>query len=103
MRIIRLLLILTVLLAMAQPTFACPTCGPSDCIPGHPGDLRCQVTMDGCVDGTQSCGFGATVSMASEWTVASVEVSRPATAPATTVTARTTRVADASSHVKSLR
>jgi hypothetical protein len=103
MRIIRLLLVLTVLFAMAQPTFACLTCGFTDCTNAQPGDPRCKVTRDGCTDGLGFCPGGLQASMASEWTVASVEVSRPAAAPSRTVSAQSTRIAAASTHTKALR
>jgi hypothetical protein len=102
MRIIRLLLVLTVLFAVAQPTFACLTCGFLDCQEALPGDPRCKPTRDGCTDRPGSCpGLApAPTSIASEWTVASVEVTRPS-APSRAVTSATPKVA--SLHTKTLR
>lgn len=78
MALSRKLLLLTVLLLMAQPLMACIECQfDGNCAWVPPPNLRCKVTIDGCTDGAL-CGGFAPEALASQWTVASVEVTRPA-------------------------
>ena len=72
-RLVRSILVLTLLLVAAQPLFACPICsfqGP--CVWG--GGHRCKPTVDGCQDGMPCGGGGLTEPLAAEFTIASVEV-----------------------------
>jgi len=72
-RIARSLLVLTVLLVVAQPTFACVICDwTGNCTWG--GGYRCKVLDGSCGDGAP-CGGGLTEPLAAEYSIASVEIS----------------------------
>ncbi|HEV7240224.1 MAG TPA: hypothetical protein VGQ36_13375 [Thermoanaerobaculia bacterium] len=106
-RIARSLLVLTVLLVVAQPTFACIVCNwDGNCIYGGPGP-RCKWTIgsNGCVDGPHCGGGSFTEPLAAEYRIASVEIShesdmkvaaatkqQPTTAPAAVAEARIDRI-----------
>ncbi len=78
-RMIRMVLPLTLLLAIAQPTFAaCINClETGSCGQGDVG-LRCKVTIDGCRDGAACFSAEGYASLASEYRIVSVEIT-PAT------------------------
>lgn len=93
---VRVILVCTLLLLVAFPTFARPLCAhcnaANDC-ESAPGDFQ------NCVDTGSTCGYNATVCsmprapVLADWAVASIEISRPSlesvtiTAPAPTVKA----------------
>jgi hypothetical protein len=75
-KLVRSILVLTVLIVAAQPTFACVSCDfQGSCTWG--GGLRCKPLSSGCTDGNP-CGGGLTTPLASELTVASVEITHDA-------------------------
>ena len=74
-RMVRFILVFTLLVVVAQPTFACVICdGQGDCTWG--GGLRCKPTIDGYICGAPCGGGGGglTESLAGEFSIASVEV-----------------------------
>lgn len=73
-RITRVVLALTILLIVAQPTFAsCVTClDTGDCGWGD-GLFKCKPTINGCRDSTTFCPQSV-ASLASEYRIASVEI-----------------------------
>lgn len=96
MRLRSKLLLIALLLVSAQPAMACLECH-ADCEWVPPPNIRCRFTMDGCTDGTFTCtGSFAPEAMASQYTVASVEITRP-DQPAVIVDETRVAVAEASS------
>ena len=73
-RMVRMILALTLLLAVAQPTFAvCINCmSYGDCGYGE-NSTRCRPTIDGCRDSTTACPPSVST-LASEYRIASVEI-----------------------------
>lgn len=74
-RIARLVLALTLLLIAATPTYAmCLNClYTGDC--GYGGDSnRCKFTINGCYSGASCFSADSEVSLASEYRIASVEI-----------------------------
>jgi hypothetical protein len=97
-RIARLFFVLTLLLALAQPTFAiCINClYTGDCGLGDNSN-KCKPTIDGCTVGVRCPSQIAAASLASEYRIASVEITHGAdTRIAETKTAKpaTVRVAE---------
>jgi hypothetical protein len=89
MRFVRLVLLSTVVLALAQPVFACKVCDytyvpEGDCvfIPGLAG-YTCFHGEGGCEETLVWCYRALPASIASTYTVASVEVTHSSPAPAT--------------------
>ena len=74
-RMVRSLLVLTVLLVVAQPTFACLVCDwDGRCVWG--AGLKCKILIDGgCTDGVVYCGPALTEPLAADYSIASVEIS----------------------------
>ena len=71
-RMARFILVVTLLVVAAQPVLACPVCDfQGGCTGG--GGIRCKPTIDG-FECTTPCGGGLTDSLASEYSIASVEV-----------------------------
>lgn len=77
---VRVILVCTLLLLVAFPTFARPVCAHCDAsneCESSPGDFQ------NCVSTGSSCGYNATVCsiprapVLADWTVASIEISRP--------------------------
>jgi len=104
-RIARSLLVLTVLLAVAQPTFACLVCNwDGRCIWGS--GPKCKfLEAGGCEDGAHCGGRSLTEPLAADYRIASVEIShesdvkvaaatkqQPNPAPAAVAEARIDRV-----------
>ena len=90
MRITRLLLVLTALIILAQPVFACRECTfLGECEFGVPPPTDgCRFTPDGCTDGLPCNGFSATAAvpaLSAQWRIVSVEVKQ--TSPKTTIQA----------------
>jgi hypothetical protein len=74
--VVRFILVLTVLVGIAQPTFACVICDfTGNCTWG--GGLRCKILSGGCSDGGP-CGGGLTEPLAADFTIASVQVTHGA-------------------------
>lgn len=104
-RMVRSLLVLTVLLLAAQPTFACIVCNwDGTCIQGSGNKCKWSIGSDSCYDGP-ACGVRVTAPLAAEYRIASVEVSheadvkvaaatkqQPTEAPATVAEARIERI-----------
>jgi hypothetical protein len=97
MKLSRVILVCTMLLFAAYPSFAAPPC--SSCFDGEPctsdpnSGLRCKFTNGVCnTIGSFCIGFVDTTMLA-EWSVASIEISQPAqgtkvvTAPAVVASA----------------
>lgn len=83
MRSIRIFALLAILVLAAQPLSACIICEwwTGQC-QNHPaGPWRCQPLEDGCIDSAEECARFAPELLASQWTVASVEVTRPTESP----------------------
>ena len=105
MKLLRLTLACSLLLLAAAPTFAvaCKSCdGPSSCIFTPDSGTKCQRGIDWCntIDNFTCVGFtdeAAAPAMLAEWTVATIEISRPAegtkvvTAPAAVADANVSR------------
>lgn len=74
-RMVRSLLVLTVLLVVAQPMFACLVCNwDGRCVWG--AGPKCKFLVDGgCTDGVYECGPALTGPLAADYSVASVEIS----------------------------
>ena len=100
MKIVRILLPLALLL-IAVPSFAiCGRCQIDGCCQKSFGEWRCRPTIDGCEEVPLACAVpdGESVSLfASEFQIASVEVTTPATR---TVTEQKTRIAAKEPKVK---
>jgi len=100
-RMARFILVFTLLVVVAQPTFACVVCdAQGGCTWG--GGLRCKWTIDGFTCGAPCGGGGLTESLASEFRIASVEITYGAEAKVAVAEKKTdgpTVVADA--HVES--
>lgn len=82
------ILVLFVLLFVvsAPASYAiCLTCNfvTCNCDRGNPGDLRCSADVQCCQSATTHC-FAPPRPIAGDWTVASVEVTRPSAAPVRT-------------------
>jgi hypothetical protein len=74
-RMVRMVLALTLLLIAAMPTYAmCINClYTGDC--GYGGDgHRCKFTINGCYSGAECFSADSEVSLASEYRIASVEI-----------------------------
>ena len=81
MKISRVILVCTLLLSAAVPTFAAPPCqfcltdaGP--CV-NDPGGLRCRTIGGVCTESGGLCISSAARTVLSEWQVASIEITRP--------------------------
>lgn len=92
MKVSRVLLVCTLFLLAAVPTFAAPPCtycieegiGPCDNDPG--AGTRCRLTSGSCQTIFAFClNHAAPTSVVSEWSVVSIEVSRPDATTATVV------------------
>jgi hypothetical protein len=99
MKLTRVILVCTLLLSAAVPTFAAPPCqvcvsdaGP--CV-GEAGGLRCRTTGGVCTESGGTCTGFLNRPVLSEWQVASIEITRPdpATKVLTTVVITPTPVA----------
>jgi hypothetical protein len=100
MKLTRVILVCTLLLSAAVPTFAAPPCqicqsesGPCE---NTPGGTRCRTLAGVCNDGIPGVCTGlANRTVLGEWQVASVEITRrdPATKSLTTVVVTPTAVA----------
>jgi hypothetical protein len=99
-RIVRMVFVLTLLLALAQPTFAiCINClSTGDCGTGENSN-KCRITIDGCTVGAPCPGSVASTALASEYRIASVEI----TQGADTRIAETKSVKPAAAHVAEAR
>ncbi len=83
MKLSRVILVCTLLLSAAIPTFAAPPCqvclddaGP--CV-SDPGGTRCRTISGVCQQISGLCIGVANSTMVAEWQVASIEVTRPDT------------------------
>ncbi len=81
MKLTRVILVCTLLLSAAVPTFAAPPCqfclsdaGP--CV-GDPGGLRCRTIGGVCTESGGLCIGFLNQPVLSEWQVASIELTRP--------------------------
>lgn len=73
-KMVRFILVFTLLLVVAQPMFACPICDfQGGCTWG--GGSRCKPTIDGFTC-DNPCSGGLTEPLASEFSIASVEVTQ---------------------------
>lgn len=97
MKLLRLSLVCTVLLLAASPMFAlpCQTCTAPEypyCEDAPESGTRCRIGVDWCTEFVPALGCSPRSgdeparAMLSDWTVASIEISRP-DQPATVVTA----------------
>jgi hypothetical protein len=109
MKLLRISLVCTLLLLAATPSFAlgCTTCvdgDPYGCDSTPGSGTRCLFHIDYCENRSASCnGLAeqtADVPTLADWTVASIEVSRPADAQ---VANAQTAAAKADAHVASLK
>ena len=92
-RIARSLFILTILLAVAQPMFACIVCGDwGYCTPGI--GLRCKPTQDGCTHSMYLCS-APPEPLAAEYRIASVEISHESDVKVAEVTEAPAVIAEA--------
>lgn len=82
MKLTRLVLVCTVLLLAAVPSFALPPCQTCDdvgpCYQDGGGGGRCKNIGGGCQIVAGACIGFVDTTVLSEWTVASIEVSHPA-------------------------
>ena len=109
MKLIRLTLVCSLLLLAAVPSFAigCKSCdGPSSCISTPNSGTKCQRGVDYCntIDNSTCVGFtdeDAAPAMLAEWTVATIEISRPA--EGTKIVTAPSAVADANVSRDTLR
>jgi len=93
-RFTRSLLVLTVLLVVAQPTFACVICDwTGNCTWG--GGNRCKVEDGGCGDGPPCGGGGLMEPLAGEYRIASVEISHESDVKVAAATKQQTTTAPA--------
>ena len=85
-RMVRSLLVLTVLLVVAQPTFACLVCNwDGNCIWGS--GPKCKFLIGGgCTDGAHCGGVAPTDPLAADYRIASVEISHESDVQIATVT-----------------
>jgi hypothetical protein len=78
---LRPILVCTLLLSAAVPTFAAPPCAfcLSDAGPcvNDPGGLRCRTIGGVCQETSGVCISAANRTMLAEWQVASIEITRP--------------------------
>lgn len=81
MKLIRLVLACTLLLLAASPAFALPECADcewNECVPGPWSVEPCTYDDNGnCYTYPDRCARFAAAPVLADWTVASVEVSRP--------------------------
>lgn len=83
-RIARFLFVAAILLAVAQPMFACIVCGDwGYCTPGI--GLRCKPTQDGCTHSMYLCS-APPEPLAAEYRIASVEISHESNVQVAVVT-----------------
>lgn len=86
MKLTRLVLACTLLLLAASPLFAAPQCGEcinNICEYSPYSGLPCRYDSAGnCVEYFRFCTSRSADTVAADWTIASVEVSRPALEPA---------------------
>ena len=99
MKLTRVILVCTLLLSAAVPTFAAPPCaiclsesGP--CM-NEPGGLRCRTIGGVCTETGGTCTGFLSRPVLGEWQVASIEITRPdpTTKALTTVVIRPTPIA----------
>jgi hypothetical protein len=99
MKFSRVILVCTLLLSAAVPTFAAPPCAfcLSDAGPcvNDPGGLRCRTLSGVCTETSGVCVSAATRPVLGDWQVTSIEITRldPATKRLTTVVVNPTAVA----------
>lgn len=78
---VRVILVCTLLLLAAVPTFALPLCAHCNewgWCESSPGDFMNCVDWTGtCVENTKRCSVPRAATVATEWTVASIEIQRP--------------------------
>ncbi|HEX9983974.1 MAG TPA: hypothetical protein VGF69_11970 [Thermoanaerobaculia bacterium] len=92
MKLTRLILVCTLLLLASVPAFALPQCGDCDsnneCVFSPWSGVTCGYDATGCVIQFRRCSSGLSpeATVASDWTVASIEIERP-TVDSKTVTA----------------
>ena len=73
-RMVRMILALTLLIIVAQPTFAlCVVCLDTGSCGQGLGSNKCKVTIDGCRDSTTPCPPSVSA-LASDYRIASVEI-----------------------------
>lgn len=80
---VRIILVCTLLLLAAAPTFAAPQCEACDyywneCYNEPYSGFRCRYTETGCEEYYGYCIGRAQAPVLSEWKVSSIEISRPA-------------------------
>jgi hypothetical protein len=99
MKLTRVILVCTLLLSAALPTFAAPPCqicldeaGPCS---NDPNGSRCRTVFGVCTEGPGLCLSLANKTVLADWQVASVEITRrdPATKGLTTVVVTPTAIA----------
>lgn len=99
MKLYRVILVCTLLLSAAVPTFAAPPCAicASDAGPceNDPGGHRCRTVAGVCTESSGVCVRLADRTVLAEWQVASVEITHrdPATKALTTVVVTPTAIA----------
>ena len=86
MKSTRVILACALLLLVSVPLFARPQCGEciteTECEPSPWSGLPCRINSSGmCEYWNTVCSNFAPAPVLSEWTVASIEISRPAAAP----------------------
>ena len=90
MKLTRLILACTLLLLAASPMFAAPQCGEcinNVCEYSPTSGLPCRYDLAGnCVEYFRFCTSRSADTVAASWTVASIEVTRPAPEPAAVTT-----------------
>jgi len=85
---VRVLLICTLLLLAALPSFAAPPCQACDywsneCVRDPNTGVRCRYTATGCEEYGGYCISYSHTTVLAEWKVASVEITRPTLEPQT--------------------
>ncbi len=103
MKLTRLILACTLLLLVSVPVFALPPCGDcvnNVCIQGSYYGIVCYYTFGICETRFQQCSvFGREKPVLTDWTVASIEVSRPGQSVEVSRPAQETEVVTASADV----
>jgi hypothetical protein len=99
MKLFRVILVCTLLLSAAVPTFAAPPCGicvteSGPCV-NDSGGLRCRTIGGVCAETSGVCTGFLNRPVLGEWQVASIEITRPdpATKVLTTVVIRPAAIA----------